>query len=120
MKKKILIVEDNPQNLKLFRDLLEVAGFDILEAGDGKSGLAMAREHHPDLIILDFLLPDMNGLELGTILDEESKTKGIPCVFVTASVLKEEREKITEIGCFVISKPINTRTFAKDVTQFIK
>ena len=120
MKKKILVVEDNPQNQKLFRDLLEVSGFDVLEAQDGKTGISMAKEHKPDLVIMDFQMPEMNGLQAGKILREDSETKEIPCIFVTASVTKEEIAVLEGNGYYVIAKPINTRTFVSEITKHIK
>ena len=121
MKKKVLVVDDNANNLMLEKDLLEVAGFDIFEAEDAAIGIAMARREKPDIIILDVRLPDMRGTEAARILRQDKETRDIPIVFVTASVLAEGREEMKDIAnSGFIGKPINTRTFAKEVSQFIK
>lgn len=121
MKKRVLIVEDNEKNLILEKDLLETAGFEVLEAMNGEIGIAIARRENPDLVIIDVRLPDIGGIDLAKILKNDEKTSGIPIVFVTASVIGEEVEKMKSIGyseCLV--KPINTRTFAKEIARHIR
>ena len=121
MKKKALVVDDNANNLMLERDLLEVAGFEVFEAEDAASGIAIARKEIPDVIIMDMRLPDMRGSEAAKILRLHEETRDIPIVFVTASVMAEGRDEIvgmTYTG--FIGKPINTRTFAKEIGQFIR
>jgi CheY-like chemotaxis protein len=121
MGKKALVVEDNKNNLILAKDLLEVAGFEVLEAEDAFSGIAIARKEKPDIIIMDVRLPDMSGSRAAWLLRQYIETRDIPIVFVTASATAECREEtkgITNTG--FISKPINTRTFAKEIGQFIK
>ncbi len=121
MKKRALVVDDNGKNLMLEKDLLEVAGFDVFEAENGATGIAIARREKPDIIIMDVRLPDMRGSEAARILRKEEETRDIPIVFVTASVMAEGREElegITNTG--FIGKPINTRTFAGEISQFIK
>ena len=121
MKKKALVVDDNANNLMLEKDLLEVAGFEVFEAEDASSGIAIARKEKPDIIVMDVRLPDMRGTAAARILRENKETSGIPIVFVTASVMaegKEELKAITNSG--FIGKPINTRTFAREISQFIK
>ena len=114
MKKKVLIVDDNENNLLLEQDLLEVAGFEVFVAQDATSGIAIARKEKPDVIIMDIRLPDMRGSEAATILRQDKETSGIPIVFVTASVMAEGREEIKDIpNSGFIGKPINTRTFAR-------
>jgi len=121
MKKKVLIVDDNENNLMLEKDLLEVAGFEVFEAENASSGIKIARERKPDIIIMDVRLPDMLGTEAARILRQNRDTKDIPIVFVTASVMAQGREAITEIDdSGFIGKPINTRTFAKEISEFIK
>ena len=120
MRKKALVVDDNGNNLMLEKDLLEVAGFEVFEAENAAGAIAMARREKPDIIILDVRLPDMRGTEAARILRQDKETRDIPIVFVTASVLAEGREDIKAItNSGFIGKPINTRTFAKDVSQFI-
>ncbi len=121
MRKKALVVDDNKNNLMLERDLLEVAGFEVFEAEDASGAIALARKEKPDIILMDVRLPDMRGSEAAQILRRDKETRGIPIVFVTASVMaegKEELKAITNSG--FIGKPIDTRTFAKEISRFIK
>ena len=121
MKKKVVIVDDDKNNLMLEKDLLEVAGFEVFEAENATGGIAIARKEKPDIIILDVRLPDMRGSEAARILREDKETSGIPIVFVTASVMAEGKEEISAItNSAFIGKPINTRTFAKEISEFIK
>jgi len=121
MRKKVLIVDDDGNNLMLEKDLLEVAGFEVFEAENASSGIAIARREKPDIIIMDLRLPDMRGSEAARILREDKETSDITIVFVTASVLAEGREEINSItNSGFISKPINTRTFVTEISQFIK
>jgi CheY-like chemotaxis protein len=105
----------------LEKDLLEVAGFEVLVAENAAKGISLARQEKPDIIIMDMRLPDMRGSEAAKLLLLDPATSGIPIVFVTASVLAEgiEEIKATPDAVFM-GKPINTRTFAREVTQFLK
>ena len=121
MRKKVLVVDDDGNNLLLEKDLLEVAGFEVFEAKNATEGIAIARKEKLDIIVMDVRLPDMRGTEAARILRQDKETSEIPVVFVTASVLAEgleEMKTITNSG--FIGKPINTRTFAKEIGQFIK
>jgi len=121
MAKRVLIIDDNGNNLMLEKDLLELAGFEVFEAENAADGIAIARKEKPDVIIMDVRLPDMRGTEAARILRKDKETSFIPIVFVTASVMAEgieEIKTITNVG--FIGKPINTRTFAKEISQFIK
>ena len=120
MRKRVLVVDDNGNNLMLEKDLMEVAGFEVFVADNASSGIAIARKEKPDIIIMDIRLPDMRGSEAARILRQDKETRDIPIVFVTASVMgdREEIKDITNSG--FIGKPINTRTFAKEISQFIK
>ena len=121
MKKKALVIDDNGNNLMLERDLLEVAGFEVFEAENAADGIAISKREKPDIIIMDVRLPDMRGSEAARILRQDKETSDIPIVFVTASVMAEGKEEINGIAnSGFIGKPINTRTFAKEVSQFIK
>jgi two-component system, cell cycle response regulator DivK len=121
MRKKALVVDDNGNNLLLEKDLLEVAGFEVLEAENAADGIAIARREKPDIIIMDVRLPDMRGTEAARTLHQDKETRDIPIVFVTASVMAEGIEEISTItNSGFIGKPINTRTFAKEISQFIK
>ena len=121
MRKKALVIDDNKNNLLLEKDLMEVAGFEVFEAENASSGIAIARKEKPDIIIMDVRLPDMRGSEAARILRQDKETRDIPIVFVTASVMAEGMEEIISItNSGFIGKPINTRTFAKEISQFIK
>jgi CheY-like chemotaxis protein len=119
--KKVLVVDDNGNNLLLERDLLAVAGFEVFEADNAASGIALTRKEKPDVIIMDVRLPDMRGTEAAKILRRDKETCGIPIVFVTASVMAEGMEEIRNIpNSGFIGKPINTRTFVREVSQFMR
>jgi CheY-like chemotaxis protein len=97
MQKKALVIDDNANNLMLEKDLLEVAGFEVFEAENASSGIALARKEKPDIIIMDMRLPDMLGSEAAKILRQDKETRDIPIVFVTASVMAQGKEEITSI-----------------------
>ncbi len=127
MKNKIVIVDDNANNLLLEKDLMEIAGFEVFEAINATDGIALVRKEMPDIIIIiiiiimDVRLPDMSGLEAINILRKDKNILKIPVVFVTASVLEAEKQALVTIpNSGFISKPIDTRTFAKDINKFIK
>ena len=122
MKNKIVIVDDNANNLLLEKDLMEIAGFEVFEAINATDGIALVRKEMPDIIIImDVRLPDMSGLEAINILRKDKNILKIPVVFVTASVLEAEKQALVTIpNSEFISKPIDTRTFAKDINKFIK
>jgi two-component system, cell cycle response regulator DivK len=119
MNKTALVVDDNKNNLMLAKDLLEVAGFEVFEAGDAAAGIAIARREKPDIIIMDVRLPDMRGTVAARLLRDDKDTKHIPIVFMTASVA-DGLVEIKNITCSgFIGKPINTRTFARDIGKFM-
>ena len=122
MKNKIVIVDDNANNLLLEKDLMEIAGFEVFEAINATDGIALVRKEMPDIIIImDVRLPDMSGLEAINILRKDKNILKIPVVYVTASVLEAEKQALVTIpNSGFISKPIDTRTFAKDINKFIK
>jgi CheY-like chemotaxis protein len=121
MRGKVLVVDDNANNLMLEKDLLEIAGFEVFEARNAAGGIAIVRRENPDIIIMDVRLPDMRGTEAAGILRQDKETSGIPIVFVTASLMAGDREAVNTItNSGFIGKPINTRTFAKEVSQFMK
>ncbi|HTB21819.1 MAG TPA: response regulator [bacterium] len=121
MKKKMLVVDDNLNNLMLEGDLLEVAGFEVLSAQSAAGGIVLAKSELPSVIIMDVRLPDMRGSDAAMILREDPATRAIPIVFVTASVMPEGRTEIMAIAnSGFIGKPIDTRTFAKEIAAFIR
>ncbi len=118
--KTVLVVEDNDLNMKLFHDLLEAHGYNILQTKDGMEALQLARQHHPDLILMDIQLPEVSGLEVTKWLKEDEKLKSIPVIAVTAFAMKGDEEKIREGGCEAyIAKPISVTSFLQTVERFI-
>ena len=116
--KTVLIIEDDPYSLELEKALFEAAGYTALEAEDVEKGIAIAEDEKPDLIVLDFQLPRINGLQALDNLKHNHKTRGIPCVFVTASATDDQIEKLkSSDACGYVTKPINTRTFVEQVIK---
>jgi len=106
----ILIVEDNEKNLKLVRDVLQVKGYETLEAGTAEDGLRIARGHAPDLVLMDIQLPGMSGIEALKALRADPATAALPVVAITASVMQQDRQEIMRAGFDAfIEKPINLR-----------
>ena len=103
MSKKILIVEDNDLNMKLFNDLLQANGYETVQTVDGRDALKLAREHTPDLILMDIQLPEISGLEVTKMLKADDDLKGIPVIAVTAFAMKGDEEKIREAAVRAIS-----------------
>jgi two-component system cell cycle response regulator DivK len=117
----ILIVEDNEKNMKLVRDVLQVKGYQTLEAATAEDGIALAQAHSPDLVLMDIQLPGMNGIEALGVLRENPATAHIPIIAVTASVMQQDRKLITEAGFDAyIGKPINLKEFLQAVREMIE
>ena len=120
MAKTVLIVEDNELNMKLFHDLLDAHGYRILQTKDGMEALDIAREHRPDLILMDIQLPEVSGLEVTKWLKEDESLRSIPVVAVTAFAMKGDEEVIRQGGCEAyISKPISVTSFLETVRRFL-
>ena len=120
MTKTILIVEDNELNMKLFHDLLDAHGYDVLQTRNGMDALSIAREHHPDLIIMDIQLPEVSGLEVTKWIKDDDDLHDIPVVAVTAFAMKGDEERIRNGGCEAyIAKPISIPDFIATIRQFI-
>lgn len=120
MSKKVLIVEDNELNMKLFRDLLEAHGFETVQTKEGLKALDMAREHKPDLILMDIQLPEVSGLDVTKWLKNDETLASIPVVAVTAFAMKGDEERIRQGGCEgYLSKPITVSTFIETVRKFL-
>jgi two-component system cell cycle response regulator DivK len=120
MGKTILIVEDEPRNLKLLRDLLLRFGYEILEASDGEQGVKSAGEKMPDLILMDIMMPKMDGLEATRIIKADTKTKHIPIIALTSYAMKGDREKTIEAGCDgYIAKPIDIKEVLKTIEHYL-
>jgi two-component system cell cycle response regulator DivK len=120
MGKTILIVEDEPRNLKLLRDLLQRFGYEILEAQDGEQGVKIAGEKIPNLILMDIMMPKMDGLEATRIIKADIKTKHIPIIALTSYAMKGDRERTIEAGCDgYIAKPIDIQEVLKTIEHFL-
>ena len=118
--KTVLVVEDNELNMKLFHDLLEAHGYNILQTKDGMDALRIAREHKPDLILMDIQLPEVSGLEVTKWIKEDENLKSIPVIAVTAFAMKGDEEKIRNGGCEAyIAKPISVTDFLDTVRKFL-
>ena len=117
---RILVVEDNERNLKLVRDVLQYAGYDVIAAGSGEQGVALARERLPDLILMDLQLPEMDGTEALRRLRADPLTRAIPVVAVTAFAMKDDRERALDAGFdSYIEKPISVRELPGQVRAFL-
>jgi two-component system cell cycle response regulator DivK len=118
--KKILIVEDNELNMKLFHDLLEVHGYATVQTKDGREAMDLAREHRPDLILMDIQLPEVSGLEVTRWIKADEELRDIPVIAVTAFAMKGDEEKIRSGGCEAyIAKPISISTFLETIEKVI-
>jgi two-component system, cell cycle response regulator DivK len=116
----VLIVEDNARNMTLVRDVLGYAGYRTLEAGDGERGVALARSHQPDLILMDIQLPGMDGVEALALLREDASTAAIPVVALTAFAMEEDRERFLAAGFRgYLEKPLSVRELPGQVARLI-
>ena len=116
----ILIVDDNEQNRRLARDVLQFAGFRTLEAAGGVEGLSLAAEHHPDLVLTDIRMPDMNGTDVLRRLREDEATAAIRVVALTSSTMKGDRERFLAEGFDgYLEKPIQVREFPDQVRSHL-
>lgn len=118
--KKVLIVEDNELNMKLFRDLLEAHGIESVSTSDGHEVIDLARKEKPDMILMDIQLPEVSGLEVTGWLKEEEDLKDIPVVAVTAFAMRGDEQKIRDGGCEdYLSKPISVTSFIETVNKHL-
>ncbi|MBA7617926.1 Polar-differentiation response regulator DivK [subsurface metagenome] len=120
MKEKILIVEDNPINMRLIEMTLRAKNYTLLKATDGEEALDVARRERPDLIIMDIQLPKINGLEVTRELRENLAFSQIPIIAVTAYAMKGDKERVIEAGCDAyLPKPINTRELPRMIAEML-
>ena len=121
MSRLILIVDDNANNRKLARDVLEFAGFSTLEASGGVEAVAMTVEHQPDLVLMDIRMPDLGGPEALKLLKEDSRTQGIPVVALTSSTMRGDEERFLAEGFDgYLAKPISVREFPDQVRSYLR
>ena len=117
---KILIIEDNEQNMYLETFILQKQGHEILQARSGELGIALAAQQTPDLILLDIQLPGMDGYTVARELRKNAANSHVPIIAVTSYAMAGDRESILESGCTgYIEKPINPDTFHLEITQFL-
>lgn len=118
---KILVVEDNTKNRILIRDTLIAEGYEVLEATDGVEGVSQAKEHMPDLILMDIQMPVMNGVETMKILKAGAETKGIKIIALTAVAMQGDKERFLAEGFDgYLSKPVDPDTVIKTVIAMSK
>ena len=116
--KKVLVVEDNELNMKLFCDLLDAYGYEPIRSPDGTQAIDLARAENPDLIIMDIQLPDVSGLDLTRWIKDDDLIKDIPIMAVTAFAMRQDEQHVREAGCEAyMSKPIQMGPFIKTVQQ---
>jgi two-component system cell cycle response regulator DivK len=120
MAKRVMIVEDNELNMKLFKDLIEASGYETIRTRSGLDALDLARAHKPDLILMDIQLPEVSGLEVTKWLKEDDQLHRIPIIAVTAFAMKGDEERIRQGGCEAyISKPISVSKFVETIKTFL-
>ncbi|MCL4157882.1 UNVERIFIED_CONTAM: hypothetical protein GTU68_006022 [Idotea baltica] len=120
MTQNILIVEDNELNMKLFNDLLEAHGYNTLQSRNGMEAFELARQHRPNLVLMDIQLPEVSGLEVIKWLKEDDELCKIPVIAVTAFAMKGDEDRIREAGCEAyLSKPISVANFLDVVSQHL-
>lgn len=118
---EILIIEDNPLNMELARDLLEARGYEVREAATAQEGIDAIHSRRPDLVLMDVQLPGMDGLTATRILRKEHNLSNLIIVALTAHAMKGDEQKVLEAGCNgYISKPIDTRQFPAQIAGFLQ
>jgi len=119
--KEILVIEDNQLNMKLVRSLLQLGKFKVREAMDAETGIKLAREQQPDLILMDIQLPGMDGLSATQIIRKDPDLSNIPVVALTSYAMQGDEEKAKSVGCVgYIAKPIDTRSFLDTLTGYLE
>lgn len=117
---RILVVEDNPKNLKLVRDVLTHSGYEVIEATSGEDGVRLAGEASPDLILMDLQLPGIDGTEALRQIRASETNPGVPVVAVTAFAMNDDRDRAFESGFNgYVEKPINVRGLTQQVRDFL-
>lgn len=120
-RRRILVVEDNPLNLKLVRDVLTVSGYEVVEARSGEEGVSLAGSCSPDLVLMDLQLPGIDGYEALRLLRENPDLGDIPVVAVTAFAMREDRERATREGFDgYLGKPISVPALPSQVGEFLE
>ena len=119
--KRVLVVEDNELNMKLFNDLLETQGYTVLQVDNGTDAVDMVRAERPDLILMDIQLPGQSGLDVTKQLKADPDTAGIPIIAVTAFAMRTDEERIRAGGCEdYLAKPISVPVFLEKVKRYLR
>jgi len=117
--RNVLVIEDNKFNMKLMRGIFQLSNYQIIEALDAETGIRLAREHHPFLILMDIQLPGMDGLAATQLIKSNPKLKDIPVVALTGFAMQGDEEKALESGCDgYITKPIDVQHVLKTIDEF--
>lgn len=120
MPARILYIEDNPQNMRLVRKMLKLGGYDMIEAVDGLTGVAVAARERPDLVLMDINLPDIDGLEATARLKADPQLAHIPIIALTANAMHGDRERFIEAGCDgYLAKPVTKNELLNTVEHFL-
>jgi len=118
--KRILVVEDNENNLYLFRTILQKSGYEVIEARDGAEGVELAVKEKPDLILMDIQLPVLDGYKATKKIKTTEETKNIPVIALTSYAMVGDREKAMDAGCDgYIEKPIDPETFIAEIEKYL-
>lgn len=118
--KRILIIEDMPENMRLFRAILRLEDATVLEAERAAVGIELARHERPDIILMDMQMPEMDGLSATRVLCADPLTKDIPILIVTASAMREDRQRAFDAGCSgYITKPVEPMSLASQIAAFL-
>lgn len=116
----ILLVEDNEDNQTVYRTILEHFGYQVIEAMDGETGVRLARERRPDLILMDVSIPLIDGWEATRILKGDEETRQIPIIALTAHALASDRARAQEVGCDgYLAKPVEPRRVVEEVAKML-
>jgi CheY-like chemotaxis protein len=116
----VLLVEDDRDNRTIYRTILEHHGYQVVEAADGREGIRLAREHKPDIVLMDISIPVVDGWEATAILKADPETAAIPIVALTAHALVKDRQKAREVGCDgYLAKPVEPMRVATEVERLI-
>ena len=117
--RKVVVVEDNELNMKLFREVLESSGYRMLEAGTGERAVALTTEHRPDLVLMDIHLPDIDGVEALRMLRADERTASVPVLALTAQAMEGDRERFLAAGFDgYLSKPVNIADLLDAVRRY--
>lgn len=120
MAKTVMVVEDNELNMRLFNDLLEAQGYNVVKTSNGLEAIDLARTHNPDLVLMDIQLPEVSGLDVIRWMKEDETLSHIPIIAVTAFAMKGDEERIRAGGCEAyLSKPISVAKFLETVNLYL-